>query len=69
MCIRDRSATKPVNSSSASNGKPAPKMDMSQYEGVAGNAPAGQAAVSGIAVPSTGIPDPSYVFFLSLIHI
>jgi membrane-bound lytic murein transglycosylase A len=58
-----RPATKPINSSNASNGKPAPKMDMSQYEGVAGNTPAGQAAGSGVAVPSTGIPDPSYVFF------
>jgi membrane-bound lytic murein transglycosylase A len=36
---------------------------MSQYEGVAGAKAAGQAVGSGVAVPSTGIPDPSYVFF------
>ena len=47
----------------AGSGKSAAKMDMSEYEGVAGSKAAGQAVGSGVAVPSTGIPDPSYVFF------
>ncbi|WP_347246727.1 MltA domain-containing protein [Thermomonas sp.] len=60
------SAPKPATSkSSAATGsdKSAPRIDMSQYEGVAGAKAAGQAVGSGVAVPSTGIPDPSYVFF------
>lgn len=60
------SAPKPATSkSSATTGsdKSAPRIDMSQYEGVAGAKAAGQAVGSGVAVPSTGIPDPSYVFF------
>lgn len=66
LAVADAVSTpRPVASKPAStaSGKPAPKMDMSQYEGVAGNAPAGQAVGNGMAVPSTGIPDPSYVFF------
>ena len=41
----------------------APKMDMSEFEGKGGGKAAGQAVGSGVAVPRTGIPDPSYVFF------
>ena len=41
----------------------APKMDMSEFEGQGGGKAAGQAVGSGVAVPRTGIPDPSYVFF------
>ncbi|GHB96062.1 MltA domain-containing protein [Thermomonas carbonis] len=40
-----------------------PKMDMSEFEGKGGGKAAGQAVGSGVAVPRTGIPDPSYVFF------
>ncbi|WP_256645137.1 MltA domain-containing protein [Thermomonas paludicola] len=50
------------SSGAAASGKSA-RMDMSAFEGVAGAKPAGQAVGSGTAVPSTGIPDPSYVFF------
>lgn len=60
------SAPKPATAKSSAatdSGKPAPRIDMSQYEGVAGAKAAGQAVGSGVAVPSTGIPDPSYVFF------
>lgn len=39
------------------------RMDMSEYEGNGGGTAAGQAVGEGIAVPKTGIPDPSYVFF------
>ncbi|WP_374351548.1 MltA domain-containing protein [Thermomonas sp.] len=45
---------------SSANG---PKMDMSEFEGKGGGKAAGQAVGSGVAVPRTGIPDPSYVFF------
>ena len=38
-------------------------MDMSEYEGGGGGKAAGQAVGEGVAVPKTGIPDPSYVFF------
>lgn len=41
----------------------APRMDMSEFEGKGGGKAAGQAVGSGVAVPRTGIPDPSYVFF------
>ena len=47
----------------ASSGKPAPRMDMSEYEGKGGGKGAGQATGSGKAVPKTKIGDPSYVFF------
>ncbi|QIL21763.1 hypothetical protein G7079_09210 [Thermomonas sp. HDW16] len=43
--------------------KPAPRMDMSEFEGKGGGKGAGQAVGSGKAVPKTGIGDPSYVFF------
>ena len=45
---------------SSANG---PKMDMSEFEGKGGGKAAGLAVGSGVAVPRTGIPDPSYVFF------
>jgi len=48
----------PPKSSSGS-----PKMDMSEFEGKGGGKAAGLAVGSGVAVPRTGIPDPSYVFF------
>jgi len=47
----------------ASSGKPAPRMDMSEFEGKGGGKAAGQAVGGGKAVPKTGIGDPSYVFF------
>ena len=47
----------------ATSGKPAPRMDMSEFEGKGGGKGAGQATGSGKAVPATGIHDPSYVFF------
>lgn len=59
---RPATSTPKVTGSKTSN-TPAAKMDMSAYEGVAGSKPAGQAVGTGVAVPSTGIPDPSYVFF------
>ena len=55
-------ATTAGTSSSGSDGGGA-RMDMSEYEGVAGGKPAGQAVGAGAAVPDTGIFDPSYVFF------
>ena len=60
-----KSGPKPTAGKTAAMGseKPAPGIDMSQFEGVAGSKAAGQAVGSGVAVPSTGIPDPSYVFF------
>ena len=51
------------NTSPSGNAKGSGRMDMSEFEGVAGNKPAGQAVGSGTAVPATGIHDPSYVFF------
>lgn len=42
---------------------PAARMDMSDFEGKGGGKAAGNASGSGVAVPSTGILDPSYVFF------
>ncbi|MEF9979242.1 MAG: 3D domain-containing protein, partial [Thermomonas sp.] len=47
----------------AKSSSSAPKMDMSEFEGKGGGKAAGQAVGSGVAVPRTGIPDPSYVFF------
>jgi membrane-bound lytic murein transglycosylase A len=38
-------------------------MDMSEYEGDGSGKSAGQAVGEGVAVPKTGITDPSYVFF------
>ena len=55
-------ATTPTPSPSGTSGGGA-RMDMSEYEGVAGGKPAGQAVGAGTAVPATGIFDPSYVFF------
>ncbi len=56
---------RPASSGKASpkSSSGAPKMDMSEFEGKGGGKPAGQAVGSGVAVPRTGIPDPSYVFF------
>ncbi|HSD18227.1 MAG TPA: MltA domain-containing protein [Thermomonas sp.] len=56
---------RPVSSGKASpkTSSGAPKMDMSEFEGKGGGKAAGQAVGSGVAVPRTGIPDPSYVFF------
>ena len=56
---------RPVSSGKASpkSSSGAPKMDMSEFEGKGGGKAAGQAVGSGVAVPRTGIPDPSYVFF------
>lgn len=58
---------RPAASSGKSAGKASsaagPKMDMSEFEGKGGGKAAGQAVGSGVAVPRTGIPDPSYVFF------
>lgn len=48
---------------SAKSASGAPRMDMSEFEGKGGGKAAGQAVGSGVAVPRTGIPDPSYVFF------
>lgn len=42
---------------------PTARMDMSEFEGKGGGKAAGHASGSGVAVPSTGILDPSYVFF------
>ena len=53
-------AAGPASKGSAS---PAPRMDMSQFEGKGGGKPAGQASGDGVPVPNTGILDPSYVFF------
>ncbi len=55
-------APRPSNKGKSS-GKPAPKMDMSEFEGKGGGKAAGQAVGTGKAVPKTGIGDPSYVFF------
>ena len=55
-------APRPSNKTKAS-GKPAPRMDMSEFEGQGGGKAAGQAVGNGKAVPKTGIGDPSYVFF------
>lgn len=41
----------------------APRMDMSEFEGKGSGKAAGHAVGGGVAVPSTGILDPSYVFF------
>ena len=55
-------APRPVKPNQA--GAPAgAHMDMSQYEGSGDGKAAGQAVGDGVAVPKTGIPDPSYVFF------
>ena len=56
---------RPASSGKASpkSASSAPKMDMSEFEGKGGGKAAGQAVGSGVAVPRTGIPDPSYVFF------
>lgn len=54
---------RPATAKPAGKSSGGAKMDMSEYEGVAGNKPAGQAVGNGVAVPKTGIPDPSYVFF------
>jgi membrane-bound lytic murein transglycosylase A len=56
---------RPVSTSKAAgkSSSSAPKMDMSEFEGKGGGKAAGQAVGSGVAVPRTGIPDPSYVFF------
>lgn len=48
---------------SAAPSKPSARLDVSEFQGVASNKPAGQASGSGVPVPNTGIPDPSYVFF------
>ena len=53
----------PRPSKAAASGKPAPRMDMSEFEGKGGGKAAGQAVGNGKAVPKTGIGDPSYVFF------
>jgi membrane-bound lytic murein transglycosylase A len=53
----------PRPAKSTASGKPAPRMDMSEFEGKGGGKGAGQAVGSGKAVPATGIHDPSYVFF------
>lgn len=53
-------AFRPDGKGSAS---PEARMDMSAFEGKGGGKPAGQASGSGVPVPSTGILDPSYVFF------
>ena len=45
------------------SGSPGARMDMSEFEGSGGGKAAGQAVGGGIAVPKTGIPDPSFVFF------
>lgn len=42
---------------------PAARMDMSEFEGKGGGKAAGHASGNGVPVPSTGILDPSYVFF------
>ena len=57
------SVSTPRPSKADSSGKPAPKMDMSEFEGKGGGKTAGQAVGAGKAVPKTGIGDPSYVFF------
>ncbi len=57
---RPASSSKPAGKSTSASG---PKMDMSEFEGKGGGKAAGQAVGSGVAVPRTGIPDPSYVFF------
>lgn len=53
--------------SAASTGKsasqPGGRMDMSEFEGKGGGKPAGNAVGHGVPVPTTGIPDPSFVFF------
>jgi membrane-bound lytic murein transglycosylase A len=56
---------RPVSSGKAppKSSSGAPRMDMSEFEGKGGGKAAGQAVGSGVAVPRTGIPDPSYVFF------
>jgi len=56
---------RPASSGKASpkSASGAPRMDMSEFEGKGGGKAAGQAVGSGVAVPRTGIPDPSYVFF------
>ncbi|MFT4179229.1 MAG: MltA domain-containing protein, partial [Thermomonas sp.] len=62
--VETNEAPAPASTSKAkSKSSAAPRMDMSEYEGVAGNKPAGHAVGDGVAVPRTGIPDPSYVFF------
>src|SRR5690606_27712204 len=66
--VADESYVAPVEdepaavASTASSGA-APRMDMSEFEGKGSGKPAGQAKGSGVPVPSTGIHDPSYVFF------
>lgn len=58
-----QSSTPPRPAASGSS-TASPRMDMSDYQSSAASSkPVGQAVGSGIAVPSTGIPDPSYVFF------
>ena len=57
------SVSTPRPSKADSSGKPAPKMDMSEFEGKGGGKAAGHAVGTGKAVPKTGIGDPSYVFF------
>lgn len=52
-----------ASAASKGNASPAPRMDMSQFEGKGGGKPAGQASGDGVPVPNTGILDPSYVFF------
>ena len=59
----DYVASAPRPSKADSSGKPAPRMDMSEFEGKGGGKAAGHAVGDGKAVPKTGIGDPSYVFF------
>src|SRR6478672_8159844 len=61
MQVADTPRPRPAKQ--ASSGKPAPRMDMSEFEGKGGGKGAGQAVGNGKAVPKTGIGDPSYVFF------
>ena len=56
------SITRP-GAATTSGSSSANHMDMSDYEGKGSGKPAGQAVGDGVAVPKTGIPDPSYVFF------
>lgn len=56
-------AVRPTGKPKTSSSTPGAHMDMSEYEGDGTGKAAGKAVGGGIAVPKTGIPDPSYVFF------
>jgi membrane-bound lytic murein transglycosylase A len=53
----------PATPTSKSKAQSSQALDIPEEQFTASNKPVGQAVGQGIAVPATGIPDPSYVFF------